>query len=65
MLWKLTNPQGSVWSLSTLPRNHDDRIAEKGFNSLTHYNVVHKKFPMPQAMKIPDAKAAVEKEWKM
>ena len=33
-------------------------------NSLNHYSLVHKFIPMPQAMKIPDAKAAVEKEWK-
>ena len=26
--------------------------------------MVHKFIPMPQAMKIPDAKAAVYKEWK-
>ena len=29
---------------------------------MTHYNVVHKFIHMPQAMKIPDAKAAVDKE---
>ena len=46
---------------STLPRNHDDHIAEKGFNSLIHNNLVHKFIPMLQAMKIPDAKAAVKK----
>ena len=31
-----------------------------------HYsikNLVHKIIPMPQAMKIPAAKAAVDKEW--
>ena len=28
-----------------------------------HYNLVHKFIPMPQAMKIPAAKAAVDKEW--
>ena len=33
-----------------------------GMNSLSHYNLVHKLIPMPQAMKIPDAKAAVDKE---
>ena len=32
-------------------------------NSLSHYNMVRKFIPMLQAMKIPDAKAAVEKEW--
>ena len=31
-------------------------------NSFCHYNLVHKIIPMPQAMKIPDSKAAVEKE---
>ena len=31
---------------------------------MTHYNLVHKFIPMPQAMKIPDAKADVDKEWK-
>ena len=44
-------------------KNHEDHIAGKGVNSLSHYNPVHKFIPMPDAMKIPDAKAAVEKEW--
>ena len=48
---------------STLPRNHDDHIAEKWFNSIPHYNVVHKFIPVRQAMKIQDAKVAVNKEW--
>ena len=43
----------------SLPKYHKDHIAEKGGNSLQHYNWVH----MPQAMKIPAAKAAVDKEW--
>ena len=41
---------------------HEDHIAGKGDNSLLHYNLVHKFIPMPQAMKIPAAKAAVDKE---
>ena len=45
-------------------KNHEDHIAGKGVNSLSHYNLVHKFIPVPEAMKIPDAKAAVEKEWK-
>ena len=49
---------------SSLPKDHDDHIAGKGYNSMTHYNFVHKFISMPQAMKIPDAKAAVDKEWK-
>ena len=44
-------------------RYHEDHIAGKGMNSLSHYNLVHKFILMPQAMKIPDAKAAVGKEW--
>ena len=40
---------------------HEDHIAGKGDNSLQHYNSVHKFIPLPQAMKIPIAKAAVEK----
>ena len=43
---------------------HEDRIAGKGITSMTHHNLVHKSIPMPQAMKIPDAKAAVVKAWK-
>ena len=45
------------------PHNHEDHIAGKGENSLQHYNLVHKFIPMPQAMEIPAAKAAVDKEW--
>ena len=32
-------------------------------HSLQHYNLVHKFIPMPQAMKVPAAKAAVDNEW--
>ena len=42
-------------------RYHEDHISAKGINSLSRYNLVHKLIPMPQAMKIPDAKVAVEK----
>ena len=31
---------------------------------MSHYNLVHKLIPMPQAMKVLDEKAAVDKEWK-
>ena len=46
-----------------VPIYHEDHIAGEGDNSLQHYNLVHKFIPMPQAMKIPAAKAAVDKEW--
>ena len=47
----------------SLPNHHEDHIAGKGDNSLQHKNLVHKFIPVPQAVKIPAAKAAVDKEW--
>ena len=60
--WKPVNPQDCIWKKS-LPDYHEDHIAGKGVNSLQHYNLVHKFIPLPQAMKIPEAKAAVDEEW--
>ena len=48
---------------NSVPNYHEDHIAGKGDNSLQHYNFVHKLIPMRQAMKIPAAKAAVDREW--
>ena len=48
---------------NSIPHHHEDHIAGKGENSLQHYNLVHKFIPVPQAIKIPAAKAAVDKEW--
>ena len=48
---------------NSIPHHHEDHLAGKGQNSLQRYNLVHKFIPMPQAMKIPAAKAAVDKEW--
>ena len=48
---------------NSIPHHHEDHIAGKGENSLQHYNLVHKFIPMPQAMKILAAKAAMDKEW--
>ena len=42
-------------------RYHEDHNAQKGMNSVLHFNLVHKFIPMPQA--IPDAKASLEKAW--
>ena len=44
----------------SLHKDHKDRIAGKGMNTLNHYNLVHKFISTPQAMKIPEAK---EKQW--
>ena len=47
----------------SLPNHHEDHIARKGDNSLQHHKLVHKFIRIPQAVKIPAAKAAVDKEW--
>ena len=47
----------------SLHKYHEDHFAGKGVRSLSHHKLVQKFIPMPQAMKIPDAKAAVDKEW--
>ena len=49
--------------VNSRPHCHQDHIAGQGENSLQHHNLVHKFIPVPQAMKIPAAKAAVDKEW--
>ena len=50
--------------LEGVPRRyHEDHISAKGMNSLSRYNLVHKFILVPQAMKIPEEKAAVDKEW--
>ena len=56
------NPKDCVWEnlyqiiMKTI-------LQEKGENSLQHYNLVHKFIPVPQAIKNPAVKAAVDKEW--
>ena len=48
--------------LEVVPKRYpEDHIPAKGINSQSHYNLAHKFIPMPQAFKILDAKAAVEK----
>ena len=47
----------------TLHKDHKDHVAGKEIISLNHYNLVHEFIPMPQAMKVLEAKAAVDKEW--
>ena len=45
-------------------KNPEDHIAGKIMNSLSYYNIVPRFIPMPQAMKVPDAMAAAEKNGK-
>ena len=47
----------------SFPKYHEDHIAGKVDSSLQHYYLVHKLIPTSRAMKIPAAKAAVDKEW--
>ena len=58
--WKPVNPQECAWKNLYL-NYHEDHIAGRGDNSLQHYSMVHKFIPMPQAMEIPAAKAAVDR----
>ena len=51
------SPRESVW-IHLFRKIHEDH------NSMSHCNLVHKFIPMPQGMKIRDAKAAVDREWK-
>ena len=48
---------------ASLPNYHEDHIAGKGNHSQQYENLIHKFIPVPQAMKIPAAKAAVDQEW--
>ena len=47
----------------TQNKDHEDHIAERGFNSTIVTISCTSFFHVPQAMKILDAKAAVDKEW--
>ena len=60
--WKSVNPQECVWK-NLYQITLKTTFAGRGDNSLQHYNLVHQFIPMPQAMKIPAAKGAVDKEW--
>ena len=60
--WKPVNPQDCVWK--NLYRIIMRTILQE--RRTIHCNIiiwVHKFIPVPQAMKIPAAKAAVDKEW--
>ena len=60
--WKPVNPQECGWknlhqiTMRTI-------LQEEGDNSLQQYNLVHQFISVRQAMEIPAAKAAVDKEW--
>ena len=58
---RLTNRQESTNQRRN--KNHEDHIPVKGFNSLSHDNLVRKPIHVLQARKIQDAKAAFDNEW--
>ena len=55
-----TRPRAEI----SQPKHHQYHIAGRGYSSLNHYNVLHKFISVPKAIKIPEAKAAVDREWK-
>ena len=48
---------------NSMPHYHQDHIAGKGREFTTALQLGSQNYPMPQPMKIPAAKAAVDKEW--
>ena len=57
---KLMNHKDTV-SKQAVQWCHEDHITDRGNKSLAHGNLARKSIPIPQAMKIPDAKAAVNR----
>ena len=60
--WKPEKPQDCVWK-NLYRITMRTVLQEKGNNSLQHCILVDKFIPLLQAMKIPAATAAVDKEW--
>ena len=44
-------------------RPHECNLPSIGFVDEDYWAMVHTPIPMPKAMRIPEAKAAVDKEW--
>ena len=59
--WNLMNPHGNEWK-NLQSQNRKIALQVKVSLQLP-ITIVHTFLPMPQAMKIPDANAAVDKEW--
>ena len=57
------NPKDCVWEILYQIIMKTMLQEKETINSLQHYNLVHKFIPMPQVFKIPEAKAAVDREW--
>ena len=46
------------------PRPHDEHVAPKGASSEEWFGLVHTPIDIPKALKIPEGRAALEKDWK-
>ena len=57
------DPRFSARGENYHPRPHQDHTAPKGFASCEQMAMVHLPIPINKAMKIPDAKKAVDAEW--
>ena len=55
----VSDPRG----LQSQSRPHQEHVAQKGQMSEEWYSFVHTPMPIPEALKIPDAQMALEKEW--
>ena len=44
-------------------REHQDNFAAVGDASIEQWCMIHKQVPIPEAMRIPKAKAALDEEW--
>ena len=65
---KLAPPQAPAMSVigrqgKPCARDHQDRIGDIGVCSEEFYALIHAPIKMDKAMKIPDAKKAVDAEW--
>ena len=53
----------SATALAGAARPHDEHVAPKGWASEEWFALVHTQIPIPKALKIPEGRAALDKEW--
>ena len=42
---------------------HEEQVADRGYISMSLYTLIHLPLPIPKAIRIPEAKVAVDREW--
>ena len=55
--------QENTGACGRVKRKHVDHIADIRYVGSLHYGLVHEPVSVQEALKIPEAKAAVDKEW--